>query len=125
MTTQNSNLPWWLADLYPQPEDTNAAAQPEPATVRGAQAIAAELRPAGVAPMNRPAPPVQSWDSLARVPAAAPAVSPNGWKPQVPAIAAVNPTVAYKPAVHTATPSPAEWKPAVVPQEMRQAWQHG
>jgi uncharacterized protein involved in exopolysaccharide biosynthesis/Mrp family chromosome partitioning ATPase len=107
MTNQNSNLPWWLADLYPQPDESNSAAQPEPATARGAQAVAAELRPAGVAPMPRPAaPPVQSWDRLARVPATAAAVSPNGRKPQVPASAAAD--------------SSAGWKPAAVPEEIRE-----
>ncbi len=73
ITNQNSNLPWWLADLYPQPDESNPAAPPEPATARGILALAAELRPAAA--------PVQSWDRLPRVPAAAAAVSPAAYKP--------------------------------------------
>jgi hypothetical protein len=107
MTNQNSNLPWWLADLYPQPDESNPAAQAEQATVLGALALAAELRPAGVTPMPRPAaPPVQSWDRLPRVAAAATAVSPNGWKPGV--------------STSAAAVSPAAYKPVAVPEEIRE-----
>jgi len=121
MTNQNSNLPWWLADLYPQPDESNPAAQPDPATAQGAQAVAAELRPAGVTPMPHPAPPpVQSWDRLPRVPAAAAAISPNGRKPAVAASAASDSSVAYMPAVPTDRSSLVGWKPAAVPEEIRE-----
>jgi hypothetical protein len=122
MTNQNSNLPWWLADLYPQAEETDSAAQLEPATVRGAQAVAAELRPAGVTPMPRPAtPPVQSWDRLPRVSVAAAAVSPNGKKPGILTSAVAASTAAYKPVVATERYSPAEYKPVAVAEEIREA----
>jgi uncharacterized protein involved in exopolysaccharide biosynthesis/Mrp family chromosome partitioning ATPase len=122
MTIQNSNLPWWLADLYPQPEESNPFAHREPATARGAQAVAAELRPAGVTPMPRPTPaPVQSWERLAQVPAAATAVSPNGWKPVVSTSAAAVSPAAYKPIVPTDRSSSVVWKPAAVPEEILEA----
>lgn len=122
MTNQNSNLPWWLADLYPQPEETNSAAQPDPATAHGVQAIVTELRPAGVARMPRPATaPAQSWDRLARVPVAAAAVSPNGRKPGILTTAAAASSVAYTPVVATERYSPAEYRLATVAEEIREA----
>jgi uncharacterized protein involved in exopolysaccharide biosynthesis len=121
MTNQNSNLPWWLADLYPQPDESNPAAQPDPATAQGAQAIATELRPAGVASIPRPAPPpVQSWDRLPRVPAAAAAVSSHGRKPAVAVSAAADSFVAYQPAVPIDRSLSVGWKPAAVSEEFRE-----
>jgi hypothetical protein len=82
MTKQNSNLPWWLADLVPQTEETRPAAIPEPATVRGAQPAAAEYRPMAAAPMPRhEQAPVQSWERLPRIPAPVAADSSMEWKP--------------------------------------------
>jgi hypothetical protein len=67
MTNQDSNMPWWLADLVSQPDETNPSALPEPATAPGHQSVAAELRPVAIAPKPHPEPQVLSWDSLPRV----------------------------------------------------------
>jgi uncharacterized protein involved in exopolysaccharide biosynthesis len=107
MTTQNSNLPWWLADLYPQSDESRPAANPERAAVRGAQEVVDELRPAGVAANHRLKPTaVQSWERLPRVPVAAPDSSAD-WKPRVLAAIAADSSAAYK--------------PVTVPEETREA----
>jgi len=68
MTNQDSNLPWWLADLVPQADETKPSALPEPATVLGPQPVATELRPVAVAPKPHPEPPpAQSWEGLPKV----------------------------------------------------------
>jgi hypothetical protein len=124
MTNQNSNLPWWLADLYPQPDESNPAAQPDPSTAGGAQALAAELRPAGVTPMPRPAAqPVQSWERLPRVLAAATVVSPNRWKPESSTSVAAASPAAYRPVIPTPTAanSSVAYKPMAAPEAIHEA----
>jgi hypothetical protein len=107
MTNQNSNLPWWLADLYPQSDESRPAATPEQAAVRGLQKVADELRSAGVAAIPRAeTSAVQSWDQLPRVPAAV-ADSSADWKPRVPTAMAADASAAYG--------------PVAVPEEIREA----
>ena len=111
MNNKNSDLPWWLADLYPQPEEPRRAAPPEPGNASGPQPDALGPQAVVPAPKPRPAPRLQSWDRLpgeydkARPPAppSPSAESPLGWKSRVPASAAQD--------------SFAEWKAGARPEE--------
>ncbi len=67
MTNQDPNMPWWLADLVSQLDETNPSALPELATAPGPQSVAAELRPVAIAPKPHPEPQVLSWENLPRV----------------------------------------------------------
>jgi hypothetical protein len=63
MTNQNSDLPWWLADLYPQPDQPRTVAQPDAASVGGPKSAVAAFPPAAAAPKPHPQL-VQSWERL-------------------------------------------------------------
>lgn len=85
MTNQNSDLPWWLADLYPQPHQPRPAAQPDAASIGVPKSAVSP--PAAVAPKSRPQP-APSWERLPSeydkakpvAPKPAAANSSMGWK---------------------------------------------
>jgi uncharacterized protein involved in exopolysaccharide biosynthesis len=96
MTNQNSDLPWWLADLFSQAEEPRPASPPEPAKASWPQPVAADFKPMAAAAKPHPAPPpvqswkpvVQSWEGVPSeydkakpvIPKSATADSPMGWK---------------------------------------------
>jgi uncharacterized protein involved in exopolysaccharide biosynthesis/Mrp family chromosome partitioning ATPase len=88
MTNQKSDLPWWLADLYPQPKKPRPATPPDAASVGGPESDAAASPPAAATPKSR-SQPAQSWERVPSeydkakptlVPKPAAANSSLGWK---------------------------------------------